>query len=188
MAQTILKWQLWLMLSSKSYTWVRKRNTLARAEILIAVSQILIFFFYWNCHNFLRSTLRTSLKLKWAWSSRCCGLSFVSIRVWVCTGKGISSSNGTWCPVRVSPCTSVQKLHNKTKNKYFYLDLEGSSKALLPFLASVRNLSKPKGSSSSFSNCTGPSRRWVRSVPANSLSGWNLITEDRRNTLTQRQF
>ena len=34
----------------------------------------------------------------------------------------------------------------------YYLDLEGSSKGLFPFLASVRNLSKPKGSSSSFSN------------------------------------
>lgn len=59
-----------------------------------------------------------------------------------------------------------------------YLDLEGSSSGLLPFLASVRNLSKPKGSSSSFSNWTGPSRRWARSVPANSLSGWNLGTEE----------
>ena len=62
---------------------------------------------------------------------------------------------------------------------YAYLDLEGSSSGLLPFLASVRNLSKPKGSSSSFSltNLTGPSRCWVRSVPANPLSGWNLWTE-----------
>ena len=56
----------------------------------------------------------------------------------------------------------------------WYLDLEGSSNGLFPFLASVRNLSKPKGSSSSFSNWTGPSRRWPRSVPANPLSGWNL--------------
>jgi len=45
-----------------------------------------------------------------------------------------------------------------------------------PFLAAVKNLFKPKmSSSSSFSNCTGPSRRpALRSVPENSLSGTNL--------------
>lgn len=57
LAQTILKWPLWLMLSSKSYTWVRKRNTLA--EILVSVTEILIFFF--------RGTVLISIFLPWSW-------------------------------------------------------------------------------------------------------------------------
>jgi len=48
-----------------------------------------------------------------------------------------------------------------------------------PFLAAVKNLLRPKiSSSSSFSNWTGPSRRPpLRSAPENSLSGTNLYQQ-----------
>jgi len=93
-----------------------------------------------------------------------------------------------WCRHNYIYCI----LHNFSQSRRLFLRswsfddelaISSTPGRFWPFLAAVKNLFRPKiSSSSSFSNCTGPSRRPpLRSAPENSLSGTNLYQQHNFN-------
>jgi len=93
-----------------------------------------------------------------------------------------------WCRHNYIYCI----LHNFSQSRRLFLRswsfddelaISSTPGRFWPFFAAVKNLFRPKiSSSSSFSNCTGPSRRPpLRSAPENSLSGTNLYQQHNFN-------